>query len=163
MPNPHRPNHIMTEQEVHDLYDDNVTVSRRKFVMELLEKRVSYAVSKIVKTIGDDLYWYDYNNLKYRDDDSDGYFDPKRYKKKISFELHLHGAKSNQELPNDELKSKIEPDFYYCPADGSLEFPITWLSQKFETVLKDVIEDGLKLPVKVEKKTSVRKKSSPKR
>lgn len=125
-------NHKLTQEEFHNLFDEEVSVKEKNLAVKKIEKRFDYIMQKMGEIIGFTIDWYDYDNAG-EDTDTPGYFDSDRYGSHIRFLGKFY-------YKNDYFKKYQN------------EFPTDWLKDDFEQVLKKEVAEFKKQQEDVENK-----------
>lgn len=119
----------ITKQQFDKLFDENISKKEYDHIIDLINERFSEICLKIIPKPRDRGFWFDYGNCNYDTENSNGYFDPKEYKK----EIQVGGMFSGLTHPYNEWSGET---------DGYMEnsFPTRWLWEEFEGEFADRVK-----------------------
>ena len=113
------------------LYDENITVKERNYIIDLIDKRFSEICEKLLKKADKERAWYDYGNVPYESEGVEGDFDIFLYKE-------------NVDIGGEYIEGK--------PGYEDMSFPTRWLwEENWEEELNNNIEKAKALEIKKKK------------
>lgn len=114
---------MITKQQFDSLFSFDITKKQYDAIIQQIDERFEEICEKFLRKTNSSA-WYVYGNLSYKDENSEGFFDPEEYKEHI----------------------EIGGEYINPPPGYGLSFPTRWLwEESWEEEMQKTVEDYKKL------------------